>query len=99
MAIKIGILGYGNLGKGVEAAIKKNIYDDIGLNFENYLMDKERSCANKCIFCFIDQLPPGMRDTLYFNVKIFCFVFRCFLYTVNAVTDKEIKFHSASPIN
>ena len=40
---------------------------DIGLEFESYLMDKERSCANKCIFCFIDQLPEGMRDTLYYK--------------------------------
>ncbi|MBQ3378647.1 MAG: DUF512 domain-containing protein [Clostridia bacterium] len=40
---------------------------DIGLEFETYLMDKPRSCHNKCIFCFIDQLPPGMRDTLYFK--------------------------------
>lgn len=41
--------------------------DDIGLEFETYLMDKQRSCANKCIFCFIDQLPEGLRDSLYFK--------------------------------
>lgn len=46
---------------------KKDDYDDIGLNFETYLMDKKQSCHNKCIFCFIDQLPDGMRDTLYFK--------------------------------
>lgn len=46
---------------------KKDDYDDIGLNFETYLMDKKQSCHNKCIFCFIDQLPEGMRDTLYFK--------------------------------
>ena len=40
---------------------------DIGLVFETFLMDKERSCANKCIFCFIDQLPEGMRKTLYYK--------------------------------
>ena len=40
---------------------------DIGLEFETSLMDKERSCANKCIFCFIDQLPKGMRKTLYYK--------------------------------
>ena len=40
---------------------------DIGLEFETFLMDKERSCANKCIFCFIDQLPSGMRETLYYK--------------------------------
>ena len=37
---------------------------DIGLQFDTYLMDKQRSCRNKCIFCFIDQLPEGLRDTL-----------------------------------
>ena len=40
---------------------------DIGLIFESYLMDAQRSCANKCIFCFIDQLPRGMRETLYYK--------------------------------
>ena len=45
----------------------KGEYDDIGLGFETFLMDKKHSCRNKCIFCFIDQLPRGMRDTLYFK--------------------------------
>ena len=40
---------------------------DIGLEFDTYLMDRERSCANKCVFCFIDQLPKGMRETLYYK--------------------------------
>lgn len=40
---------------------------DAGLVFETFLMDKQRSCANKCIFCFIDQLPDGMRETLYYK--------------------------------
>jgi len=40
---------------------------DIGLEFETFLMDKERSCANKCIFCFIDQNPKGMRNTIYYK--------------------------------
>ena len=47
--------------------IKKDEYDDIGLEFATFLMDKKHSCRNKCIFCFIDQLPRGMRDTLYFK--------------------------------
>ncbi len=47
--------------------IKKGEYDDLGLEFETFLMDKKHSCRNKCIFCFIDQLPKGMRDTLYFK--------------------------------
>ena len=41
--------------------------EDLGLNFETYLMDRARSCANKCIFCFVDQMPTGMRETLYFK--------------------------------
>ena len=40
---------------------------DLGLNFDTVLMDEMRSCANHCIFCFVDQMPPGMRKTLYFK--------------------------------
>lgn len=54
-------------GKTLTFAIKKGEYDDIGLEFETFLMDKKRSCRNGCIFCFIDQLPKGMRETLYFK--------------------------------
>ena len=48
-------------------SIRKDEGEDLGLEFETYLMDKARSCANKCVFCFVDQLPSGMRDTLYFK--------------------------------
>lgn len=47
--------------------IKKGEYDDIGLEFETPLMDEKHSCRNKCIFCFIDQNPKGLRDSLYFK--------------------------------
>lgn len=47
--------------------IEKDYDDDLGIEFENGLMSEYRSCSNKCIFCFIDQMPPGMRDTLYFK--------------------------------
>ncbi len=47
--------------------IEKEYDEDIGIEFENGLMDEYRSCRNKCIFCFIDQMPKGMRDTLYFK--------------------------------
>ena len=47
--------------------VRKEEGEDLGLNFETYLMDKARSCANRCIFCFVDQMPPGMRKTLYFK--------------------------------
>lgn len=47
--------------------VEKNEYDDLGLEFETFLMDCKQSCHNKCVFCFIDQMPPGMRETLYFK--------------------------------
>ena len=51
----------------VEVTIQKNEYDDIGLEFGTPLMDKKHRCENGCLFCFIDQNPPGMRDTIYFK--------------------------------
>ncbi len=54
-------------GEEWELEIEKEYGEDIGLVFENGLMDEYRSCSNKCIFCFIDQMPPGMRETLYFK--------------------------------
>lgn len=53
--------------KNILLKIKKSEYDDLGLEFESFLMDKKQRCCNKCVFCFIDQMPPGMRDTLYFK--------------------------------
>ncbi len=50
-----------------DVTLHKREYDDIGLDFETPLMDKKHSCENKCIFCFIDQLPKGMRSSLYFK--------------------------------
>ena len=47
--------------------VHKDEGGDLGLEFESYLMDRARSCANNCVFCFIDQLPPGMRPTMYFK--------------------------------
>ncbi|MBQ7935456.1 MAG: DUF512 domain-containing protein, partial [Clostridia bacterium] len=47
--------------------IEKESEEPLGLDFEDYLMDRQRSCKNKCIFCFIDQLPKGLRETLYFK--------------------------------
>ncbi len=47
--------------------IDKEYDDDLGVEFENGLMSDYRSCSNQCIFCFIDQMPPGMRETLYFK--------------------------------
>jgi len=54
-------------GEEWELEIEKDYDDDLGLEFENDLMSEYKSCSNKCLFCFIDQMPPGMRDTLYFK--------------------------------
>lgn len=48
-----------------EVRVRKREGEPLGLNFEHYLMDKMKQCSNKCVFCFIDQLPKGMRETLY----------------------------------
>ncbi len=50
-----------------ELFIEKEAYDTLGIEFESGLMDDYKSCHNKCVFCFIDQLPPGMRETMYFK--------------------------------
>lgn len=47
--------------------VDKDMDEDLGIEFENGLMDEYRHCHNKCIFCFIDQMPKGMRETLYFK--------------------------------
>ena len=47
--------------------VRKSEGEELGLEFETYLMDRARSCANRCIFCFVDQMPPGMRPSLYFK--------------------------------
>lgn len=54
-------------GEEWELEIEKEYNEDLGIEFENGLMDDYKSCTNKCIFCFIDQMPPGMRETLYFK--------------------------------
>lgn len=54
-------------GAAREIKLRKGQYESIGLQFETYLMDRQRSCRNKCVFCFIDQLPSGMRESLYFK--------------------------------
>lgn len=54
-------------GKTRKIRVRKEPYEDLGLSFETYLMDKKRGCRNHCAFCFIDQLPKGLRKTLYFK--------------------------------
>ena len=54
-------------GKVRHLRIRKEEGEDLGLNFDTYLMDEPRPCSNHCVFCFVDQMPPNMRDTLYFK--------------------------------
>ena len=83
--------------------VKKPEYDELGLEFETYLMDKQHSCKNKCIFCFIDQLPKGMRESLYFkdDDSRMSFLFGNYI-TLTNLTEHEIeriiKLH-ISPVN
>ena len=77
--------------------------DDLGLEFETYLMDKQHSCKNKCIFCFIDQMPHGMRDSLYFkdDDSRLSFLFGNYVTLTNmtqADIDRIIEMH-ISPVN
>ena len=64
---KKAVLSLTRDGVFYEVKIHKEMYADIGLEFKTYLMDEKHSCRNRCIFCFIDQLPKGMRETLYFK--------------------------------
>ena len=54
-------------GEELTVAVEKAEGQDLGLDFETYLMDAPRACSNRCVFCFIDQLPRGMRRTMYFK--------------------------------
>jgi len=90
-------------GELYQIEIRKEMYADIGLEFETYLMDKKRSCRNRCIFCFIDQLPKGMRETLYFKDDDSRLSFLMGNYvTLTNLSDKDVdrivKMH-ISPIN
>ena len=78
-------------GQERQVYLRKGEYDDPGLEFSTYLMDKQRSCRNKCVFCFIDQLPPGMRDSLYFkdDDARLSFLFGNYI-TLTNISDREI---------
>ena len=86
-----------------ELEVEKDYDEDLGIEFENGLMDDYRSCSNKCIFCFIDQMPPGMRETLYFKDDDSRLSFLQGNYiTLTNMRDKDIerviRYH-LSPIN
>lgn len=83
--------------------IEKEEWEDLGIEFENGLMDEYRSCHNKCIFCFIDQMPKGMRETLYFkdDDSRLSFLQGNYITLTNMSEkdlDKIVKYH-LSPIN
>lgn len=90
-------------GKIKNIKVKKGEFDELGLEFDTYLMDEKRSCKNKCVFCFIDQLPKGLRDSLYFkdDDSRLSFLFGNYI-TLTNITEHEIeriiKMH-ISPIN
>ncbi len=90
-------------GKIKRIKIKKGEYDELGMAFDTYLMDEKRSCKNKCIFCFIDQLPKGLRESLYFkdDDSRLSFLFGNYI-TLTNISEHEIeriiKMH-ISPIN
>lgn len=73
-------------------SVRKNEGQDLGLNFETYLMDKARACRNHCLFCFVDQLPRGMRRTLYFKDDDARLSFLTGNYiTLTNLSDREIR--------
>lgn len=90
-------------GRTRKIKIKKSMSDEIGLEFETYLMDKKRSCRNKCMFCFIDQMPKGMRESLYFkdDDSRLSFLFGNYITLTNITehdVERIIKMH-ISPVN
>lgn len=72
--------------------LKKDEGEDLGLDFESYLMDRPRSCANSCVFCFIDQNPPGMRKSVYFkdDDARLSFLMGCYI-TLTNLSEREIR--------
>lgn len=83
--------------------VKKHEGGDLGLDFETYLMDRPHACRNHCLFCFVDQLPRGMRKTLYFKDDDFRLSFLMGNYvTLTNISDEDIQriidLH-ISPIN
>ncbi|NMA66461.1 MAG: DUF512 domain-containing protein [Clostridiaceae bacterium] len=90
-------------GEHIIFDIEKDEAEDLGLEFENSLIDEEKSCRNKCIFCFIDQLPKGMRETLYFkdDDARLSFLFGNYITMTNLSEDEidRIIRYRMSPVN
>lgn len=99
---KISVV-YESDGKTKAVWVKKSEDEDLGLTFETYLMDKERHCKNKCIFCFIDQNPKGLRESIYFkdDDSRLSFLFGNYITLTNLSerdVEKIIEMH-ISPVN
>ncbi len=99
-SLEVGLL---RDGKAMKFMVEKDEYEDLGLEFETYLMDSQHSCRNNCIFCFIDQMPPNMRESLYFkdDDSRLSFLFGNYITLTNLSEheiDRIIKMH-ISPIN
>jgi len=79
-------------GKPLSVTLRKGEYDDLGLDFETYLMDRQHTCRNKCIFCFVDQLPKGLRDSLYIkdDDSRMSFLFGSYV-TLTNLTEEDIR--------
>ncbi len=90
-------------GEEWELEVEKDYDEDLGIVFEEGLMDEYHFCHNKCIFCFIDQMPPGMRETLYFKDDDARLSFLQGNYiTLTNLSDEEVDrilFYKLSPIN
>ena len=86
-----------------ELEVARQPGEDFGCNFATYLGDKKHSCANRCIFCFIDQMPPGMRESLYFkdDDERLSFLFGNYITLTNLTRQEmdRIKLMHISPIN
>lgn len=100
---KLEIVVANDKGKQKTVKLHKKDGQDLGLEFETYLMDKQMRCKNKCVFCFIDQLPNGMRDTLYFkdDDSRMSFLFGNYITLTNLTehdVERIIEMH-ISPIN
>ena len=79
-------------GAQQQISVEKGEYEPFGCNFKTYLGDEKHSCANHCMFCFIDQLPPGMREPLYFkdDDERLSFLYGNYI-TMTNLTDREVE--------
>ncbi len=90
-------------GENEVLTVQKGEYDPLGCEFETYLMDEHHTCKNKCIFCFVDQIPKGLRSDLYFkdDDERLSFLFGNYI-TLTNLSQKEVKRiieMNISPVN